>query len=213
MRALPYLRQCYVLSSFLMALLPAVVKAQVGYPEITTLEATVVEVVVKGRKSTIVVETADEPRWEIPLTAKIEFGIVSSGTIDALKEGVLLRGEGVVSNESLFAGALSVYPQYEGRPVPFQVVKAPPQVGASQARQLFTGVLVSRAKDSNSDYEILQMKLAGTRTAPIYLQKAARINLVQTEPQRVKAGAKIKIEGRQIGKRFQVSRLTIESEQ
>lgn len=165
------------------------------------------ELDVKGRVTTLKIETTDGETYEVKVTPMLDFSIVGGGDAAFVKPGMYLSARGVMAQEKIFVQNLTIHVFPKGkRPPPGRFVKAQARPGESLALYELSGEIASVGPaEDYPDYTAVVLKVPG-RNPPVWLEKNFQVRVSSTDPAHASAGADLELALRPVrgGKLFPV---------
>lgn len=165
-------------------------RAQPGAGETVIKQGRVLEVQVKGKVRTLVIETTEGEKYEIRVSPTLDFSIVGQGDAGFVRPGVFITSKGVQTQEKIFLTALDVHVLPKGkRPPTGRVEKAEAMKGDSLNVYNVSGEVTSVGPaEGYPDFTALGLKIAG-RAPPVWLEQGYQVKVYITDPELVTAGA------------------------
>lgn len=164
--------------------------AQPGGGEPVIKQGRVLEVQVKGKTRTLVIETTEGDKFEIRVTPTFDFSIVGQGDAGFVRPGVFISSKGVQTQDKIFLTSLDVYVLPKGkRPPAGRVEKADAMKGDSLNVYNVSGEVTSVGPaEGYPDFTALGLKLTG-RAPQVWLEQGYQVKVYITDAERVTAGA------------------------
>ena len=178
----------------------------------TITKGTVVEVVSKGRSTSLVIlsEAGGDP-ITVPITPRIQFAVEAKGDLGFLAEKQVVSGKGTLTNKSLFVKGWTVHVGLAARKIKPFVKESAKAVGQSQNSYDFAGTISTRQQDTDyPEYETVVTNIVQLKRGPIYIDKDATVTVSMTETELVEEGAKVEFIAKYLnGGRVQVTALRV----
>ena len=172
-----------------------------------TIKGKLVSLEKKGRLAVLTVETEDKEKKEIPVTSRTAFAITAKGDDGFLAPGQFISTIAVLTNKRLFAKQYTVYVG-KGRKPRSGIAKARKKIGQSVNSYAVAGLIVSRQQDRvYKDYQTVTLK--GSGNPSVFLDKGYSVTVSSSDPALAKPGSAVELIGRQRGKKFTVTKVTI----